>query len=101
VRQRGAAPHPGAVGDPAGWGPRGRRGPMLTAEENALLTQTGPGTPMGELMRRYWIPALLSHQLPEPDCPPLRVQLLGERLVAFRDSAGRIGLVDDHCPHRG
>ena len=73
---------------------------MLTYEENELVTKTGPGTPMGEAMRRYWIPALLSRELPEPDCPPVRVQLLGERLVAFRDTQGRIGLLDEFCPHR-
>ena len=73
---------------------------MLTYEENALVTKTGSGTPMGEAMRRYWMPALLSRELPEPDCPPVRVQLLGERLVAFRDTQGRIGLLDEFCPHR-
>jgi len=74
---------------------------MLTREENDLLTRTGAGTPMGLLMRRYWIPALFAYQLPGPDCPPLRVRLLGEDLVAFRDSTGRVGLLDAHCPHRG
>jgi phthalate 4,5-dioxygenase oxygenase subunit len=73
---------------------------MLTHEENMLVTSIGPGTPMGETMRRYWIPALLSTELPEPDCPPVRVQLLGEKLVAFRDTQGRIGLLDEFCPHR-
>ena len=73
---------------------------MITREENEVLTTTGPGTPMGELLRRYWIPALLSKELPVPDCPPVRVQLFGERLVAFRDSAGRIGLVEEFCAHR-
>ena len=73
---------------------------MLTHEENKLVTSTGPGTPMGETMRRYWIPALLSSELPEPDCPPVRVQLLGEKLVGFRDTQGRIGLLDEFCPHR-
>jgi phthalate 4,5-dioxygenase len=73
---------------------------MLTREENELVTRTGPGTPMGEVMRRYWIPALISSELPEPDCPPARVQLLGEQLVAFRDTEGRIGLLDEFCPHR-
>jgi len=58
---------------------------MLTLEENELLTRTGPGTPMGELMRRYWLPAVLSWELPEPDCPPVRVKLLGEPLVMFRE----------------
>jgi phenylpropionate dioxygenase-like ring-hydroxylating dioxygenase large terminal subunit len=73
---------------------------MLSVEENALLTQTASGTPMGETMRRYWIPAVLSWEIPEPDCPPVRVQLLGEKLLAFRDTSGRIGLVDEFCPHR-
>ena len=73
---------------------------MLTAEQNERLTRTGPGTPMGEAMRRYWIPALLSIEIPEPDCPPVRVRLLGEDLVAFRDTSGRIGLLSEFCPHR-
>jgi nitrite reductase/ring-hydroxylating ferredoxin subunit len=73
---------------------------MLSREDNELLTRTGAGTPMGDLMRRYWIPALLAKQLSGPDGAPLRVQLLGEKLVAFRDSEGRIGLLDEHCPHR-
>ncbi len=70
---------------------------MLTREDNELVTKTGPGTPMGDVLRRYWIPAFLARELPEPDCPPVRVQLLGERLVGFRDSQGRIGLVDEFC----
>lgn len=74
---------------------------MLSREENELLTRTSPGTPMGELIRRYWIPALLSAEIPAADCPPVRVQLLGEHLVAFRDSQGRIGLIDEFCSHRG
>ena len=73
---------------------------MLTREENELVTRTGAGTPMGETMRRYWIPALLCSELPEPDCPPVRVQLLGEPLVGFRDTEGQIGLLDEFCPHR-
>jgi len=73
---------------------------MLSREDNELLTQVGPGTPMGDTMRRYWIPALLSWELPEPDCPPVRVKLLGEDLIAFRDTQGRIGLLDEFCPHR-
>jgi len=73
---------------------------MLTREENEKLTRIGPGTPMGSLVRRYWIPALFSHQLPEPDGEPVRVTLLCERLVAFRDSKGRVGLLDERCPHR-
>jgi nitrite reductase/ring-hydroxylating ferredoxin subunit len=74
---------------------------MLSSEDNARLTQSGPGTPMGALMRRYWIPFLLSTELPEHDGPPVRTTLLGERLVAFRDSEGRVGLLDEHCAHRG
>ena len=74
---------------------------MLAREENALLTRVGAGTPMGNTMRRYWIPALLASELPEPDGPPVRVKLLGEDLVAFRDTLGRLGLLDEHCPHRG
>jgi phthalate 4,5-dioxygenase len=74
---------------------------MLPKEQNELLTRTGPGTPMGELMRRYWIPALLSEEIPTRDGPPVRVRLLGEELVAFRDTSGRIGLVGEHCAHRG
>ena len=74
---------------------------MLTQEENVLLTQTGPGTPMGELFRRFWIPACLSEEIPGADCPPIRVRLLSEDLIAFRDSNGVPGLVDAYCPHRG
>lgn len=74
---------------------------MLRAADNELVTRTGPGTPMGELFRRYWIPALLAEELPENDCPPVRVQLLSERLVAFRDTNGEYGLIDEYCPHRG
>lgn len=74
---------------------------MLSKEDNRLLTSTDAGTPMGDLMRRYWLPALLSEEIPEPDCPPVRVKLLGEDLVAFRDSQGRIGLLGEACAHRG
>lgn len=74
---------------------------MLRKEINDLLTQTGPGTPMGEMFRRYWIPALLAEELPEDDCPPVRVKLLSERMIAFRDSQGRYGLMDEFCAHRG
>jgi nitrite reductase/ring-hydroxylating ferredoxin subunit len=73
---------------------------MLSRDENERVTRVGRGTPMGETMRRYWLPALLTWELPEPDCPPVRVKLLGEELVAFRDSQGRIGLLDERCPHR-
>ena len=74
---------------------------MLRKEQNELLTQTGPGTPMGQLFRCYWLPALLAEELPENDCPPVRVKLLSERLLAFRDSEGRYGLIDEFCAHRG
>jgi phenylpropionate dioxygenase-like ring-hydroxylating dioxygenase large terminal subunit len=74
---------------------------MMNDESNVLLTRTGPGTPMGELFRRYWIPALLDRELPERDCAPVRVKLLGEKLVAFRDTEGRLGLIDEFCAHRG
>lgn len=74
---------------------------MLKKEQNDLLTQTGPDTPMGKLFRRYWLPALLSEQLREPDGEPVRLQLLGERLIAFRDSQGRLGAIDEFCAHRG
>jgi len=73
---------------------------MLTKEENELLTQTGPGTPCGELMRRYWQPVALAEELP-PGGAPLPVRILGEDLVLFRDDAGQPGLLGLHCPHRG
>lgn len=72
----------------------------ISPEVNNTLTQVGPGTPMGNVFRRYWIPACLASELPEPDGPPIRVRLLGEDLVAFRDSAGEVGLVDAYCAHR-
>ena len=74
---------------------------MLSKEDNELLTQVGPGTPMGDLVRQYWIPMMAAKELPERDGPPLRMRLLGEDLIAFRDSTGKIGLLGDHCPHRG
>src|ERR1700749_3436128 len=74
---------------------------MLSKRDNELVTRVGPGTPMGELMRRYWIPALLSVELPNADDPPVRVRLLGEDMIAFRDSEGQVGLVANACPHRG
>ena len=74
---------------------------MLSVEENELLTRIGPGTPMGVLLRRFWIPAMLCSDLSGPDCDPVRVRLLGENFVAFRDSSGQIGFLDENCPHRG
>ena len=74
---------------------------MLSVDDNTRLTRVGPGTPMGRLMREYWMPALLSTELPGPDCSPVRVMLLCERLIAFRDSRGRPALIAEACPHRG
>src|SRR3954453_7992982 len=74
---------------------------MLSKEENQLLTRTGPGTPMGELFRRFWLPVALSREVPAPDCPPVRLRILSEDLVAFRDSGGQGGLIAANCPHRG
>ena len=73
---------------------------MLTPEENELLCRVGPDTPMGNMMREYWFPGLQSIELPEPDCPPVRIKLLGEELIAFRDSNNNVGLIDNYCPHR-
>src|SRR5262245_23088547 len=73
---------------------------MLSPEMNELLTRVSPGTKMGDVFRRYWLPALMSAEVPEPDGPPVRVRILGEDLVAFRDTAGAVGLVDAKCPHR-
>ena len=73
---------------------------MLRREESERLVRVGPGTPAGELFRRYWQPALLSVEVVERDGAPVRVRLLGEDLLAFRDSSGRVGLVDAFCPHR-
>ena len=74
---------------------------MLTHEENETLCRVGPKTRMGQVMRRYWHPVALSEQLPHPDCAPRRVSLLGERLVAFRDTEGRVGVFNELCMHRG
>ena len=73
---------------------------MLSAQDNALITQTSKGTPMGELFRRFWLPVLLPDELPEPDCPPVRIKVMGEYLVAFRDTNRRVGIVEAFCPHR-
>jgi phthalate 4,5-dioxygenase oxygenase subunit len=74
---------------------------MLSHEDNELMCRVGPGTPMGTAMRRYWLPALQTSDLPEPGGDPRRVQLLGESFVAFRGTDGRVGFLDEHCPHRG
>jgi len=73
---------------------------MLRKEQNDILTQTDPGTPMGNMFRAYWLPVLLAEELPHNDCPPVRVKLLGERLLAVRDSDGNYGLIDEFCAHR-
>ena len=70
---------------------------MLSAQDNETMTRVGPGTPMGEVMRRYWLPMLYSWEL-EPDGEPKRVRLLGENLIAYRASDGRVGLVAEACP---
>ncbi|HEY0228575.1 MAG TPA: Rieske 2Fe-2S domain-containing protein, partial [Mycobacterium sp.] len=73
---------------------------MLTVEQNEFLTRVGAGTPMGEYFRRFWLPALLDRELLGPDCDPVRTRILGEDLVAFRDSSGKVGVLDAFCPHR-
>ena len=74
---------------------------MLSREDNELLCRVGPGTPMGELMREYWVPAVLSSELPDKDGAPVRIRLLGEDLIAFRATSGAVGLIKNACPHRG
>jgi phthalate 4,5-dioxygenase len=74
---------------------------MLSHEKNAILTQTGAGTPMGKLMRSFWIPAMTVAEVPAAGEAPVRLSLLNERLVVFRDSEDRIGVLEEHCPHRG
>lgn len=74
---------------------------MLSIEDNRRLTQVGPGTPLGKFFRRYWIPAAVLEEIREPGGEPVRVGLLGEQLVAFRDPEGKAGLMKEHCPHRG
>jgi len=72
---------------------------MTTARENEILTRVGPGTPMGALMRQYWVPVARSDEV-QADGDPVRLMALGEQLIAFRDTAGRIGVMDHRCPHR-
>ena len=64
---------------------------MLSAEDNRVLTESGVGTLMGELLRRFWLPVLLSEELPEPDGPPKKIVVMGEPLLGFRDTRGRVG----------
>ena len=74
---------------------------MLRAEDNKFLTESGAGTGMGELLRRFWLPVLLSAELPEPDGEPKKIVVMGEELLAFRDTRGVVGVIDQYCPHRG
>lgn len=74
---------------------------MLSQDLNLRMCETGRGTPMGEAMRRFWIPALSAYQLPEPDCPPIKVEIMGEKLVAFRNTEGVVGILSEKCCHRG
>src|SRR5512139_4212276 len=74
---------------------------MMTPEENDLLCRVEGDAPMGQIMRRHWIAACLSEEVAEPDGAPVKVRLLGEDLVVFRDSKGRVGVLDERCPHRG
>jgi phthalate 4,5-dioxygenase oxygenase subunit len=73
----------------------------MNKETSETLVRTGRDTPMGNLMRRYWVPILMSSEIAEPDGSQVRVQILGEKLLAFRDSEGRPGLIDEFCSHRG
>ena len=74
---------------------------MMSRENNEILTRVGPGTPMGQALRRFWIPALLEEEVGEPDGALVRLRLLGEDLIAFRDTEGRVGVVEPRCAHRG
>jgi nitrite reductase/ring-hydroxylating ferredoxin subunit len=74
---------------------------VLTQEDNELITRVGPGTPMGNLFREYWLPAMLSEEVPAADSDPVRVLMLGEHLIGFRDTHGKVGLIQNNCPHRG
>lgn len=74
---------------------------MLSKQDNEVLCRVGPGTPIGNLMRQYWIPVFMSSELPAPDSPPVRVRILGENLIGFRVTSGEVGLIANSCPHRG
>ena len=73
---------------------------MMKREDNELLVRVGPGTPMGNLFRRFWLPVMLISEVPEPDSDPVRLRVLGEEFVAFRDTKGRVGILDAYCTHR-
>ncbi|HLF77319.1 MAG TPA: Rieske 2Fe-2S domain-containing protein [Dehalococcoidia bacterium] len=74
---------------------------MLSVQENEYMCRVGPGTPMGNFIRQYWIPALMPSELPTADCPPVRLRLLGENLIGFRTTSGAVGIIQNACPHRG
>jgi phthalate 4,5-dioxygenase oxygenase subunit len=74
---------------------------MLSVEDNELVINTDKGTPMGELFRRFWLPVALSEELPGPDCVPIKLKIMNEDLIAYRDTDGKVGLIDAFCPHRG
>jgi phenylpropionate dioxygenase-like ring-hydroxylating dioxygenase large terminal subunit len=74
---------------------------MLSKQDNEAMTQVGPGTLMGNLMRQYWLPALMTSEVPAPDSPPVRLRLLGEDLIGFRATSGAVGIIQNACPHRG
>lgn len=74
---------------------------MLRAEDNVFLTQSEVGKGMGELLRRFWIPVALAEEVPEPDGTPKKIIVMGEQLLAFRDTRGVEGVIDRYCPHRG
>ena len=73
---------------------------MITNEENDLLCRVENGAPMGQLMRRHWVPICLQEEVPEADGTPVKARILGEDLVVFRDTDGRVGVLDEYCPHR-
>lgn len=73
---------------------------MTPQEHDAILTDVSPGTPMHEAISRYWLPACLSRDMPDPDSDPVRVRMLGRDFVAFRDSSGKVGILNEHCCHR-
>src|SRR5438552_12855661 len=74
---------------------------MLSVKDNDRLCAVEAGAPMGDMMRQYWLPALKTSELPSADCPPVRLRLLGENLIAFRVTSGKIGIIQNACPHRG
>ena len=74
---------------------------MITREDNEMLCRVENDAPMGRLMRQHWMPICLTEEVAEPDCDPVAAQVLGDKLVVFRDSEGQVGVMDEACPHRG